>query len=347
MKIRQLLDYLEEIAPLSYQESYDNSGLIVGNASLNITGVLLCLDSVESVLDEAIEKGCNLIIAHHPIVFSGLKRFNGNNYVERVVIKAIKHDIAIYACHTNLDNVHQGVNAKICEKIGLINTQILAPKAVWKKLNVYLSTDAVDSLRNTLLKIGAGQFDDKINVSYTGIGAGTTGNKMNAQAHLEVQFPKAIESKIYQALHKLGENIHFDISEIENRYAQIGSGMIGELEKPMAPKLFLSTLKKQMNIGCIRYTAINGKKIQRVAVCGGAGGFLLKAAIRQRADVFVTADYKYHEFFDADGRIIIADIGHYESEQYTIELFHELITQKFSTFGVYLTSQNTNPINYL
>ena len=266
MKIHDLISHLEAIAPPVYQESYDNAGLIVGNPAEPIKGVLLCLDSTEAVIDEAIENGCNLVIAHHPIVFFGLKRFNGSNYVERVVMKAIKNDIAIYAAHTNLDNVYKGVNAKISERIGLINTRILLPK--------------IEDPGN----------DDP--------------------------------SKV------------------------IGSGMIGELESPLQEKDFLHLLKTKMQANVVKHTSLLGKPVSKVAVCGGAGGFLLKHAIKAGADVFITSDYKYHEFFDADGKIIIADIGHFESEQFTIPLLKEIISNKFSTFAVYETEVRTNPVSY-
>ncbi|MEM7102522.1 MAG: Nif3-like dinuclear metal center hexameric protein [Bacteroidota bacterium] len=266
MKIKDLISHLESIAPPVYQESYDNAGLIVGNPSEMLNGVLLCLDSTEAVIDEAIEKGCNLVIAHHPIVFFGLKRFNGSNYVERTVMKAIKNDIAIYAAHTNLDNVYNGVNAKISERLGLTNKHILLPK----------NEPGVD----------------------------------------------------------------------EDPARVIGSGMIGTLEQPMKEKAFLQLLKDRMQASVVKHTQLLGKPISKVAVCGGAGGFLLKHAIREGAQIFITSDYKYHEFFDADGKIIIADIGHFESEQFTIQLFEELIREKFSTFAVRLTEVNTNPVSY-
>jgi len=348
MKIRELTAYLERIAPPTYQESYDNAGLITGNPNDKITGVMLCLDSTEAVLDEAIKKGCNLIIAHHPIVFKGLKRITGRNYVERVIIKAIKNDLAIYAAHTNLDNVRTGVNAKICETLGLTHTQILVPKSTLKKLTVYTSLDTSDSIRQALFKVGAGAFNDVQQASFTTLGANTNAGKMDAQSRIEVIFETALEGQVIRALHETttAESPIYEIAKIENRDARTGSGMIGTLPRAMTETTFLKRLRSRMKTGCVKHTALSGKKIKTVAVCGGSGGFLLPHAIRQGADVFVTADYKYHEFFDADSKIIIADIGHYESEQFTIELFNELITQKFSTFAVYLTKVNTNPVKY-
>jgi len=350
MKIRNLTAYLESIAPASYQESYDNSGLIVGDPNAEITGVVVCLDSTEEVIEEAISMGCNVVVAHHPIVFRGLKRFNGRNYVERTVMKAIKNDIAIYAIHTNLDNVYQnGVNAKIAEKLGLQNTQILSPKKEMKKLFTFVPATHSEALRDALFAAGAGQINGFHKMSYSTLGVGTVDGQVGAQMKLEVLFTSAQQRAILNALQEQhpAEKVPYDLISVENSTLEIGSGMIGDLKKPMKPLDFLKKLKKTMQAGCVRHTKAIGKDISRVAVCGGSGGFLLSQAVRQKADIFITADYKYHEFFDADGRIIIADIGHYESEQYTIELLHGLISEKFTTFAAHFTEVNTNPVHYI
>ena len=350
MKIKELINHLEQIAPPTYQESYDNAGLIVGDRHHKIKGVLLCLDSTEAVIEEAIEKGCNLVVAHHPIIFKGLKRFNGRNYVERVVMKAIKNDIAIYAIHTNLDNVyHNGVNAKIAQKLGLTNTRILAPKSIHKKLYTFVSPNFSDVVRAALFEAGAGSINGNEYLSYATIGAGSQNGDSGAQVKLEVLYPKDKEKAVLKALHQSHPSLAgaYDIVSLDNSESQVGSGMIGTLDRAMTEKAFLKHLKKSMEISCIKHTDLLNKKIKTVAVCGGAGGFLLPNAIAQGADIFITADYKYHEFFDADGKIIIADIGHYESEQYTIELLHEIITKKFRNFVAHCTEVNTNPVNYL
>ena len=349
MKIKEVIQYLETIAPSSYQESYDNAGLIVGNANWELAGTLICLDSTEAVIEEAIEKKCNLVIAHHPIVFKGLKRFNGKNYIERTVIKAIKADIAIYAIHTNLDNVYKnGVNAKIAERLGLKKTRILAPKKHLKKLFAFMPIELSGTVKSALFKAGAGSVNEKTKLSYTTIGVGTMGKQGAAIAKLEVHFPAAVEHKIVATLEKMmpSNAITYDILPLENALNTIGSGMIGILPKSMNELAFLSFLKKAMHVSCIKHTSLLGKKIKTVAVCGGAGGFLLPKAIRQKADIFITADYKYHEFFDANEQLIIADIGHYESEQFTIELLYGLLTQKFRNFAVQITETNTNPVQY-
>lgn len=353
MQIKEVLKYLETIAPPAYQESYDNAGLIVGDPNTEVNGVICCLDSTEAVVQEAIDKGCNLIIAHHPIVFKGLKRFNGKNYVERTVMSAIKNDVAIYAIHTNLDNMyHQGVNAKISEMLGLENTQILAPKAGLKKLSTFVSAAdslGMEKLRTALFAAGAGQIADTDQNSFATLGVATKEETQSAQMKVEVIFPAVAQGKVLAALNKNHpeSDYTYEIISIENKNNQVGSGMIGELPKKMTEMAFMKMLKQTMKAGVVRHTALFDKKVKKIAVCGGAGGFLLQRAISQGADVFVTADYKYHEFFDADGRIIIADIGHYESEQFTIELLHKIISEKFVNFASHLTSVNTNPVKYL
>ncbi|MEO1628742.1 MAG: Nif3-like dinuclear metal center hexameric protein, partial [Bacteroidota bacterium] len=340
---------LEQIAPASLQESYDNAGLIVGNPEEEVKGVLICLDAVEAVVEEAIELECNLIVAHHPIVFRGLKRFNGKNYVERTIIKAIKHDIAIYAIHTNLDNVyHRGVNGVIADRLGLTNTSILAPKKGVRKLVTFVPPDDLELVRQALLAAGAGRVSGFSDLSYASLGVGTQNGRGGAQVKLEVSYAHHQERALVKALQKAhpAEEVAYDIILTENTLDEVGSGMIGELEVPMTEKDFLQQLKKTMGASCVRHTRLRRRKVRKVAVCGGAGGFLLSVAIARGADVFVTSDYKYHEFFDANGQLVIADIGHYESEQFTIQLLHEIISEKFSIFAAHCTKVNTNPVYY-
>jgi len=350
MQIKKLTAFLETIAPAMYQEGYDNAGLIVGDPTTEISKVLLCLDSTEEVIDEAIDLGCNLVIAHHPIVFKGLKRFNGSNYVQRVVMKAIKHDIAIYAIHTNLDNVyHQGVNAKIAEKLGLKNTRILAPKQGLKKMVAYVHPNYVEAVRNALYEAGAGSINGLKTHSHVTVGVSHQDGNSNPEVRLEVVFPVDCQGQILNAFQQSYPIEHpaYELFPIDNINMALGAGMIGVLEEPIAESVFLRQVKKVMKAGVVRHTKLRNRRVRTVAVCGGAGGFLLPQAIRQKADVFITADYKYHEFFDADGKIVIADIGHFESEQYTIELLHEIISEKFSIFAAYCTKMNTNPVKYI
>ncbi|MFZ4862404.1 Nif3-like dinuclear metal center hexameric protein [Sphingobacterium sp. Mn56C] len=363
MKIKELTQYLESIAPLAYQESYDNAGLIVGDMETAITQVLISLDCTEAVVDEAIAKGCNLIVSHHPIVFKGLKKFNGANYVERTIIKAIKHGIALYAIHTNLDNVTGGVNSKIAEKLSLENQAILSPKpGLLKKLVVYVPRTDVEQVRQALFDAGAGRVGDYDQCSYNTAGYGTFRPLPGAnpaigqigeqerveETKIEVVFPALLQRQIVVALlaaHPY-EEVAYQIYALENSLQDVGAGIIGNLAEPMSATAFFAYLKDRLHVKVIRHSQILDKPISRVAVCGGSGGFLLNDAKRSGADIFITADYKYHEFFDAEGKLVIADIGHFESEQFTQELLLEIITKKFVNFAVLLTEIDTNPIKY-
>jgi dinuclear metal center YbgI/SA1388 family protein len=364
MKLKEIAAFLEEIAPLAYQEDYDNSGLIVGHSNMEISGALISLDCTEAVVDEAIELGYNLIISHHPIVFKGLKKFNGASYVERVVMKAIKHDIAIYAIHTNLDHVISGVNKKICDKLGIQKPVILSPKnGLLKQLVTFCPTEHADNIRNALFDGGAGSIGNYSECGFSSEGLGTFKPENGAdpfsgeigkqsqvsETRIEVIYPTYLESKIIHSLHQAHpyEVVAYSTYPLSNAYQEIGSGMIGELDTDWDELEFLKFVKEKLGAKLIRHTNLRDKKIRKVAVCGGSGGFLLKNAIQAGADMFITADYKYHEFFDAEEKLIIADVGHFESEQFTQELLLELITEKFSNFALRLTLQNTNPINYL
>ncbi len=362
--IRHITQHLESIAPLSYQEGYDNCGLIVGNPETEVTGVMLCLDSTEAVIDEAIEKGCNLVIAHHPIVFKGLKKFNGRNYVERTVIKAIKHDVAIYAIHTNLDHIHTGVNAKIGEKLGLQNLRVLSPKRqLLRKLVTFVPHADADKVRDALFAAGAGHIGDYSETSFNLEGTGTfkggdstnphVGNigerHQEPETRIETIFPAHLEGKVVSALRAAHpyEEVAYDVFVLENENARVGAGMVGELTSPVDEAAFLQSVKSKLNTPMIRHTALLGKPVTKVAWCGGSGSFLLQDAIRAGAQVYITGDFKYHEFFDAENKIVIADIGHYESEQFTPEIIHSILQKKFSNFALYFSQVNTNPINYV
>jgi dinuclear metal center YbgI/SA1388 family protein len=350
MKIKEVIKYLEQIAPPVYQEGYDNAGLIVGDAEAEVKGVLICLDSTEAVIGEAVEKGCNLVIAHHPIIFKGLKKITGRHYVERVVIEAIRHGVAICAIHTNLDNVyHRGVNAKIAERLGLVNTRLLSPKPALKKLSSLVPALHQQQVEKALIKAGAEQVAFTHQTTYSTLTV-HSGNGFEAEyLKMEALFAAAHRREIVNALQRSqpDQQVHYDITSVENLSDTVGAGMFGTLAQPMNEREFLLTVKKRMNAACIRHTPLLGQPVEKVAVCGGAGGLLLSHAIAMQADVFITADYKYHEFFDADGRIVIADVGHYESEQFTIELLYELVSNKFSNFAAYCTKVNTNPVHYL
>lgn len=364
MKLKEIIDYLESIYPLAYQESYDNSGLICGNEEMNISSALICIDSTEDVINEAIKKKCNLIIAHHPIIFSGIKKITGKTYIERVLIKAIQNNIAIYAIHTNADNVIQGVNSKICEKLGLTNCKILSPKSnLLRKLITFCPVEKAAKVRQALFPASAGNIGNYDECSFNTEGTGTFRASENTNPHvgkkgqqhhekevkIEVIYPSHIENKILKALFTAHpyEEVAYDIVPLENAHNQVGSGMIGELEKAMIETDFLKKVKSVMKTDCIKHTKLLNKKIKKVAVCGGSGSFLLKDAISAGADIFITSDFKYHQFFDAENKLVIADVGHYESEQFTKELFYDVLNKKFTTFALHLSKINTNPVNYI
>jgi len=363
MKLGEITNYLESIAPLNYQEDYDNSGLIVGHANDEITSALVALDCTEQIVDEAIAKQCDLIITHHPIVFKGLKKFNGKTYVERVVLKAIKNNIALYAIHTNLDHVQEGVSGEICKRIGIVNAKVLSPKGgLLKKLVTFCPTAAAAQVKNGLFAAGAGSIGNYSECSFSVEGTGTFKAKAAANPYvgeidvphnereqrIEVVFKAQDERKIMLALleNHPYEEVAYDIYAIANPLSTVGAGMVGWLPEEMDAADFLRLVKDKMNTSVIRHTALLPKKIKKVAVCGGSGSFLLKDAIAAGADVFITADFKYHEFFDAEDKLVICDIGHYESEQFTSNLLIDNIQEKFRNFAIRLTEQNTNPVNY-
>ncbi len=361
--LAEIIEQLEHLAPPSLQESYDNSGLIAGELTQEITGALICLDSTEEIIEEAIRKNCNLVIAHHPILFKGLKKITGENYIERVIITAIRKGIAIYAIHTNLDNVRRGVNQKICDRLGLEKTNILLPsRGLLKKLVTFGPLSHAETIRNALFSAGAGEIGQYSECSFSSTGTGSfkggaesqpfIGEKgkrhLENEERIEVIYPEWKEKTILQALQSAHpyEEIAFDIYRLDNTFQESGAGMIGELPVEMHAETFLDFVKERMNTKVIRHTALHRNTVKKIAVCGGSGSFLLEKAIRQKADVFISGDFKYHQFFDADGKIIIADIGHFESEQFTIELLRNYIREKFTTFAVPLTETNTNPIYY-
>lgn len=363
MKISEISSFLESLAPLQWQESYDNSGLIVGKPSDEVHRALLSLDCTEAVVDEAIRSGFDLIISHHPIVFKGMKRFNDANYIERVVSKAIRNNIALYAIHTNLDNVIEGVNAGIMDRLGVKEPSILAKKSkVLKKMSVFVPENDAAKVRDALFAAGAGNIGNYSECSYNLSGVGTFRPGPDAdptignngvreevrEISIEVIYPQHLERKILIAMFESHpyEEVAHNIYTLENAYQHAGSGMIGNLSEPLEMDQFLQLVKEKMGVSVIRHTAPIGRRIQRVAVCGGAGSFLLSHAIKAGADAFISSDFKYHEFFDAEEKILIADIGHYESEQFTPHLLAKKIQNKFPNFVVRTTIENTNPVKY-
>lgn len=364
MIIQDVINHLHNLAPLAYAEDFDNVGLLVGDKNQEVSGILVTLDTLEAVVDEAIENNCNLIVSFHPIIFSGLKKLTGKTYVERVVIKAIQHNIAIFSIHTALDNAYQGVNSIICDQLGLKNKKILIPQAgTIKKLQTYVPRANAEALRSALFAAGAGSIGNYESCSFNVEGEGTyLGNEdsnpvIGQKGHLHteketaisVTFKKHIESKVLKALFEAHpyEEVAYEISTLENNNQHIGMGMIGDLENAMETIDCLNYIKTKMNTDCIRYSKSLNSPIKRIAVLGGSGSFAISVAKASGADILVTADLKYHDFFSAENDIVLADIGHYESEQFTKMYLVDYLSKKITNFAIILSKTNTNPIKYL
>ena len=363
MRIQDITNSIEQLAPLPYAEGFDNVGLLTGSHDWKLTGVLVTLDTLESVVDEALAQNCNLIVSFHPIIFSGIKNFSRPGYVERAIIKAIKNDIAIYAIHTALDNSFQGVNDMICQQLGLKNRQILIPQpGTIRKLVTFVPNEAAEKVRQALFDAGAGSIGNYDHCSFNLEGTGSfRGNEASkpvkgqrGELHFEkeiqlgVTFSKHLESKVLKALFSNHpyEEVAYELYSLENTNQHIGMGMIGDLESPMEELDFLDLLKERFSTGCIRHSALLGKKVKKIAVLGGSGSFAIGNAKIAGADVYVTADLKYHDFYKAEGTLVLADIGHFESEQYTKNLLHTYLKKKFANFAIVLSNTNTNPIKY-
>lgn len=364
MKIKDIIQFLESIAPASLQEDYDNCGLQTGNSETVVTGILITLDCTEEVIQEAIKSNCNLVIAHHPVIFKAIKSLTGKDYVERTLLKAIRNDIAIFALHTNLDNVWGGVNHKIAQKLGLINTRILAPKNnILKKLVTYIPEKDTARVVKAIHEAGGGKIGNYSECSFFSEGTGTF--KPNAAAHpaigeadklesvkelrTEIIFPNYLQHNIIHALKSSHpyEEPAFDILPLDNVNQEAGAGLVGELETAKSEEEFLAHLKNAMGLSLIRHTSFTERMVKKIALCGGSGSFLLPLAKKAEAQVYVSSDFKYHEFFNADGGILIADINHYEGEVFTKELIYEHLNKKFSNIALVLSNVKTNPISYL
>ncbi len=364
MQIKDITSFLESWAPPALQESYDNSGLIIGDGNDEAHGALITLDVNEAVIDEAVATNCNMIVAHHPLIFSGIKKIGTSHWIDKCIRKAIKNDLNVYAIHTNLDNVASGVNKKIAERIGLTNVRILQPKKdSLLKLTVFVPTTNKSELLTGLYQAGAGEIGNYDHCSFQLTGEGTFRPNEDAnpaigkkdkdevvqETRIEVILPSHSKSKVLNAMRSNHpyEEVAYYLSTLENINQEVGSGMIGDLEQSQSPQDFTSHLKETMNLNVVKHTDFVKDRIKKVAICGGSGRFLLETAIAAKADVFVSADFKYHDFFEANGEIIIADIGHYESEVFTKELIYEKLTKNFAKFAFRLSEVDTNPIKYL
>lgn len=364
MLVKDIVNIIEDHAPTALQEDYDNAGLILGSSEQEIKGVLVCLDITEKVIDEAIMHGIDMIVSHHPLIFRGLKRITGVNDQERVIIKAIQNNIAIYAAHTNLDHIEQGVSGIIADKIGLINREILAPlKGMLMKLVTFVPHTHAEVLRNALFEAGAGEIGNYSSCSYNVEGYGTFKANYNANPHvgtvgqiheepelrIEVVLPAYTKNRVVTALYASHpyEEPAFDLIPLSNDWNNVGAGMIGEFEQSENTEDFIQRMKVVFGTKAIKHTQIISDKVKRIAFCGGSGSGLLNEAIRKGAEVFISADFKYHDYFAAEGKLVIIDPGHYEMEHLTKELFYEIIQKKIPTFAVRISEINTNPIQYL
>jgi dinuclear metal center YbgI/SA1388 family protein len=364
MILSSIISIIEDFAPLSLQESYDNAGLLTGERDMNISSALLCIDITEEVIDEAINNGDNLIISHHPLVFKGLKQLTGNSSIEKCLIKAIKNDIAIYTAHTNIDSVLKGVSGKMSEKLNLKNTHILSPtKGSLKKLICFCPEEQADKVRDAIFSTGAGDIGNYSHCSFNseGFGSFTPGENTNpfVGKKSELHFEKEIKIETIVPDHLLSaaikamtdahpyEELAYDIIPTDNINPNTGFGMIGELEQEMNSKDFLLLLKEIFACEYIKHSNIIKEKIKTIALCGGSGSFLINNAIKKKADIYITGDLKYHDYFTSENKIILADIGHFESEQFTKDIIYSLIKKKIPTFAVRFSEVNTNPINYI
>ncbi|MFZ1798746.1 MAG: Nif3-like dinuclear metal center hexameric protein [Chitinophagaceae bacterium] len=363
MQIAEIINELERRAPLHLQEKYDNAGLITGDKNALCTGIICALDATEEVIAEAIANGCNLVVAHHPILFYGLKKITGKDYVEKAIILAIKNDIALYAIHTNLDNMLDGVNGKIAALLGLKNIKVLNPKpGVLQKLYTYVPISHKEKLLNALFEAGGGVISDYSECSFSMEGKGTFKPGQNTHPYsgehgkraeenevkIELIFPAWLQQNILRALKENHpyEEVAYEIIRLENTSNSMGSGIIGELPEALAENELFEFIKTTLGLKVIKHTKFLQKPISKIAVCGGAGSFLIKDAIAAGAGLFLTSDIKYHEFFDADGKILLADAGHWETEQFTIDLLFDILRQKFPNFAVLKTKMRTNPVFY-
>jgi dinuclear metal center YbgI/SA1388 family protein len=364
MKLIELTDFLDSSIPLSFQEDYDNSGLQVGNPDMEVNSALLALDVTEAVLEEAIASGCNLIISHHPLIFSGIKRLAGRSSAERIIVKAVKSEIAIYSAHTNLDIFNGGVSRKMAEKMSLQNIKVLSPlKGRVLKLVTFIPEDHLDSVRSAVFEAGAGVIGNYDSCGFVTNGSGTfrgnestnpfVGEKGKLQVEREIRFETVLLSHLKEKVIKALLNSHpyeevaYDIYSLENNNVDFGLGCTGELAEALNENDFLEKVRDTFGSGGIRYSKLIGRPVKKIAVCGGAGASLLREAVSSGADAFITGDIKYHNYFDAESKILLVDAGHYESEKFSAEIIFDLIIKKFPKFAVRFSKTDTNPINYL
>jgi dinuclear metal center YbgI/SA1388 family protein len=364
MQLSEIITIFDHEAPPVYQEPYDNSGLAVGEPSMEITGALVCLDVTLTVLNEALAQGLNLIISHHPLIFSPVRQLVGKNNTEKILIQALRNNVAIYSAHTNMDNVPNGVNERICRKLGIAGAQILLPRSKGLfKLVTYVPESHADQVRSALFSAGAGHIGNYDSCSYNVSGNGTFKPLEGADPYvgeigklhfekeirIETVIPEHVKNQVIKALldNHPYEEVAYDIYSLDNAWDQVGAGMIGELPEAQTEQDILNKIKQVFNCKVLRHSKLTGKPVKKVAVCGGSGSFLISSAIAAHADLFLTGEIKYHQFFEAEDRLVVADIGHYESEQFTIEIFYDILKKNLPNFAVRFSSMITSPIYYL
>ena len=364
MKLKELCSYLDTEIPLSFQEGYDNSGLQVGHPDQEINSAMLTVDVTEEVIDEAAKEKCNLIISHHPVLFSGLKKITGRSATERIVLKAIKKDIALYSSHTNLDVVNNGVSMKMAEKLDLQKINVLSPlKGRLMKLVTFFPEKNLESVSRAIFSAGAGVIGnyDECGFSVSGTGSFRAGENSNpfvgvkGKRHLEkeIRFETILFShlkeKVVKALISAHpyEEVVYDLYTLDNFNVNVGLGCTGELKVPLDEDNFLKLVSSVFDAKGIRYSGLSGRTIRKVALCGGSGASLLSEVLATDSDAFVTGDLKYHTYFEAENKILLVDCGHYETEKFSTEILYDLIIKKFPKFALRFSKTNTNPINYL
>jgi dinuclear metal center YbgI/SA1388 family protein len=363
MKLKDLLRAFDEFAPFSLQEDYDNSGIQFGDPLKEVTKGLICIDVTEALVTEAVSHGCDVIISHHPLIFKGIKSLTGNHYTERTLLAAIRNDVCIISVHTNLDCMKNGVSERLAIALGMENLQVLdVRKGLLLKLVTFCPTSHADEVRSAIFKAGAGQIGEYDCCSYNIEGTGTfrAGADANPsvgeigkihqekEIRIETILPAWLQQNVVDAMTQAHpyEEVAYDLLPMLNTFNRIGFGMTGNLKEPLSESDFLSLLKSRLGSECIRHSPLTGKMIHKVSVCGGSGSVLRDKAMASGSDAFVTADVKYHDFFDAQGKILLADVGHYESEQFTKEILYDILTKKFSNFALLFSGQNTNPVSY-
>ncbi len=363
MKLKDIVKLFEQFAPFALQEDYDNSGIQFGDPEAEVSKGLVCIDITEEILNEAIEKECDLIISHHPLIFRGLKKLTGSHYSERVLIEAIRNNISIISVHTNLDSVSEGVNRKLARKLGLLDNTILMPKkGVLKKLVTFCPGDHAEKVRSAIFSAGAGHIGEYDCCSYNLEGTGSFRAGENAdpfvgdkgQIHYEPELrietilPAWLEKSVINSMISAHpyEEVAYDVYQLDNNYGKAGGGMIGYLDEPMAEIEFLNHVKEVLGVPFLRHSSFINRKIKKVAICGGSGSFLRDSAMSAGADAFVTADIKYHDFFDVNKKMLLIDAGHYESEQFTKEILYEIVSKKITNFALLISDQSSNPVRY-